>query len=943
MRSKGRFRPIVQPLSLVLLLGLAGCAGVSEVPRAPGAATSPTVGDRPDRPTYKLGDRWIRSDGIYELIRIESDRYVFSAGPGDQIELTNDLAPLTTVWGGVTKFGLTPPPALAWPLEVGQRGSVVGTFKSQYVSEAYPAATAWVVEAYEDVEVPAGRFKAFRISFTIKPLISTNFGRNAWWSADPSGFAVKVWYAPEVRRFVKAASPGQWYLEYEVVAVDPEETAAVKLSLREPRDQARIGGAGETVVSGNATGGKGVAQLVVSLNGEVVSKETSAPDARKAVVVKASLKLKEGKNILLVTATDSTGASTQEARTLYYDPPLRVALPRPGQVARASREEIVLSGKIRPPTATGIWFALSLNGQTVANERTLPEEPEITLNVPMTLQDGENVLALQFFGPDAPPTPQEWKLILDRAGPGTPSPVAGITAETAPVAQAVEPPARPSSPVPPPSPVVSPPASPGAAAPVAMASLPPALHVALSTPPDQSRFEQETMAVAGLVSAGKGVSRVTIALNGGEISRQEERPPQRTVPVSLPVKLRSGQNTLVVTASDVDGTVSQEVRTVYYERPIPLSVVFRYPQDMAHVTDPATVAAAVVTSSRGVAKVSVSLNGVEVHAQAERSPQKSVLVTVPLRLRDGVNTIGITASEADGTVRQEVRTMLYEAPKVAAPPALSPPPTVPPDRWAVVIGVGNYESPGIPKLRYTVSDAEAIYQVLIGPAGFKKERVLLLTDATERKPTVRNIRWALGTFLSRSARKDDTVLIFFAGHGAPETDPRGLERDGLAKYLIPSDADPDDLYSSALPMDELQTVFGRIEAERVVAFLDACYSGAAGGRTFGSQRTRTGSVDDLFLERLTRSKGRVIITASRPTELSIELSELGHGIFTYYLIQGLKGAADFNRDGIVTLQELYGYVEQQVTQKSRAVGGNQHPVMKGELEGGLPLMRIEAR
>jgi uncharacterized caspase-like protein len=242
-----------------------------------------------------------------------------------------------------------------------------------------------------------------------------------------------------------------------------------------------------------------------------------------------------------------------------------------------------------------------------------------------------------------------------------------------------------------------------------------------------------------------------------------------------------------------------------------------------------------------------------------------------------------------------------------------------------------------------VSDAEAIYQVLIGPAGFKKERVLLLTDATERKPTVRNIRWALGTFLSRSARKDDTVLIFFAGHGAPETDPRGLERDGLAKYLIPSDADPDDLYSSALPMDELHTVFGRIEAERVVAFLDACYSGAAGGRTFGSQRTRTASMDDLFLERLTRSKGRVIITASRPTELSVELSELGHGIFTYYLIQGLKGAADLNRDGIVTLQELYGYVEQQVTVKARAVGGNQHPVMKGELEGALPLIKIEAR
>ena len=144
-------------------------------------------------------------------------------------------------------------------------------------------------------------------------------------------------------------------------------------------------------------------------------------------------------------------------------------------------------------------------------------------------------------------------------------------------------------------------------------------------------------------------------------------------------------------------------------------------------------------------------------------------------------------------------------------------------------------------------------------------------------------------------------------------------------------------------MDDILTIFGRIEAERVVAFLDACYSGAAGGRTFTSKKTRSGHVDEAFLERLTRSKGRAIITASRPAEVSMELSELGHGVFTYYLLEGLKGAADLNKDGIVTLQELYEYLAQQVTQKSRAVGGNQHPVMKGEMEGVLPLVRVGGR
>jgi uncharacterized caspase-like protein len=353
--------------------------------------------------------------------------------------------------------------------------------------------------------------------------------------------------------------------------------------------------------------------------------------------------------------------------------------------------------------------------------------------------------------------------------------------------------------------------------------------------------------------------------------------------------------------------------------------------------------AAVVTSGKGVTKVVVQLNGAEVAQQNERNPQTSLVVTTPVTLRSGTNAIVISATDAAGVTRQEVRTVTYEPVKLAAlPPPAAPaaPPAPQRNQWAVVIGIGNYESPGIPRLKYTVADAEAIYQTLIGPGGFKKDNVLLLTDRSERKPTLRNIKWALGTFLGRSAQKDDTVMIFFAGHGAPEVDTRGLERDGLAKYLIPSDADVDDLYSTALPMDELQTIFGRIEAERVVIFLDACYSGAAGGRTFAAKKTRAGTVDDLFLERLTRSKGRAIVTASAPAEVSIELPELGHGIFTYYLVNGLKGAADGNRDGIVSLQELYEYVEQQVSRKSRSVGGNQHPMMKGELEGSLPLVKV---
>jgi len=465
----------------------------------------------------------------------------------------------------------------------------------------------------------------------------------------------------------------------------------------------------------------------------------------------------------------------------------------------------------------------------------------------------------------------------------------------------------------------------------------------LSSPGDQARVDRESVPLAGVVTGGRGVSRVVVSVNGDEVARVDEKAPKPAVSLNASLKLREGPNLVVVEAMDANGAIRQDVRTVYYEKASPLEISVRYPADGTRMTDEQTVVTAVVTSSRGVATVTVTNNGTEVQRQAEPSKPRSLVVTTPVPLREGVNTIIITAREPDGATRQEVRTVTRDRVGAVAVKPAPAPPEPSRDTWAVVIGVGRYESAGIPYLKYSVPDADAVYNVLTTTGGVKKDNVLLLTDRSERKPTLRNIKYALGTWLARSARKDDTVIVYFAGHGAPEVDQRGIERDGLAKYLIPSDADPDDLYSSALPMDDLQTIFGRIEAERVVMFLDACYSGAAGGRTFASKRTRASTVDDLFLERLTRSKGRVILTAAAPTEVSIELPELGHGIFTYYLTEGLKGAADLNRDGIVTLQELYEYVEQQVSRKSRLVGGNQHPVMKGESEGVLPLTKVRAR
>jgi len=365
-------------------------------------------------------------------------------------------------------------------------------------------------------------------------------------------------------------------------------------------------------------------------------------------------------------------------------------------------------------------------------------------------------------------------------------------------------------------------------------------------------------------------------------------------------------------------------------------IVINYPPADMKVESERIVVLGVVSDNVGVDRVQVTVNGVEV-PQERGMEARGRAIRVPATLRPGDNVIEITATDKAGNVAQVVRTITRVV--AVAPP--SPAPVVKTaNRWAVIIGVGTYTNPAIPRLRYATRDAEAMYRFLTTKGGYPKDNVLLLTDGAGQTPTLQNIRRALGEFLYRKPGREDMVLIYYAGHGAPEVDTAGNETDGLAKYLIPMDAEPESLYSTALPMDEIQRIFARIPAERIVMLLDTCYSGTAGGRTFMRQQIRAGSINDQFLERLTRSRGRVIITASGPNEVALESSELGHGVFTYFLLQGLAGKADRNGDGVVTVSELYEYVEEQVDRKARAEGGRQRPLMKGEVEGTLPLAQV---
>ena len=242
---------------------------------------------------------------------------------------------------------------------------------------------------------------------------------------------------------------------------------------------------------------------------------------------------------------------------------------------------------------------------------------------------------------------------------------------------------------------------------------------------------------------------------------------------------------------------------------------------------------------------------------------------------------------------------------------------VEPQVWAVIVGVSEYENKGIPPLHFADADAEAFADFLRKPegGGFPPDhmRVLVNKDAT-----LANLKIAFVEFLSQAIDKD-LVMIFFAGHGAPDpTRPANL-------FFLTHDTDPSRLGTTAYPMWEMRTLLERqLSAKRIVVFSDACHSGGISTDyvTRGVNTAESNGVNQ-YLADLARSKeGIVMFTASAAGEVSQEFPDLGHGVFTYYLLEGMKGEADLNNDYTVTINELMQYVEDQVKRKTR---GAQNP------------------
>jgi WD40 repeat protein/uncharacterized caspase-like protein len=268
--------------------------------------------------------------------------------------------------------------------------------------------------------------------------------------------------------------------------------------------------------------------------------------------------------------------------------------------------------------------------------------------------------------------------------------------------------------------------------------------------------------------------------------------------------------------------------------------------------------------------------------------------------------------------------------------------------WLLLVGVNQYRDRSLPPLSYSALDCQGLAEALAeATQSFPEKVAIAYHDFAAQIPTLATVRSSLAEIIS-VAKSQDTILFYFSGHGI-------LESQSQQAFLCLADTEKDNLSNTGLSLQELLQMLDRCAARHQLVWLDACHSG---GMTLkgASQKSKfvgaqglapvqksevneqivtsdsilstalntqhstlhnslnaTPQMVQLLSKRAARSQGFYALLSCDRAQQSWEFPELGHGVFTYYLMRGLRGeAADLQ--GIIDADGLYKYVYHQTLQ-----------------------------
>ncbi len=242
-----------------------------------------------------------------------------------------------------------------------------------------------------------------------------------------------------------------------------------------------------------------------------------------------------------------------------------------------------------------------------------------------------------------------------------------------------------------------------------------------------------------------------------------------------------------------------------------------------------------------------------------------------------------------------------------------------PKVYAVLVGISDYSteqnSTGAADLQYSDDDAHKMYAFLKSPNGGKlpSSQIKLLVNQEATLTNVLNE----SRRLFAQARSQDLILFYFSGHGGPNT------------FIG---------YDKNITHTEIKEILNSSKAKKKLCVADACHSGSLMvSKAKNKASSKEELIDNYYNALSNSSDGIALFMSSKADEYSIEVADFGQGVFTYYYIEGLKGYADANNDGIITIQELYSYTKENVENYTRQSGTLQRPQLKGTFDHEMPV------
>ncbi|MBD2775793.1 caspase family protein [Iningainema tapete] len=251
--------------------------------------------------------------------------------------------------------------------------------------------------------------------------------------------------------------------------------------------------------------------------------------------------------------------------------------------------------------------------------------------------------------------------------------------------------------------------------------------------------------------------------------------------------------------------------------------------------------------------------------------------------------------------------------------------------WLVLVGVNQYQDERLPDLRYSAVDCQGLAEALVdATAQFAQKEIKIYHDFAPQSPNLKNVRASIKQ-ITTSAQPKDTILFYFSGHGI-------VEPYTQQAFLCLAETQTANLFDTGLALQELLQLLGNCPAQNQLVWLDACHSG---GMTFRKETVEpalspTPQLLAVLQQRAAKSKGFYALLSCDTDQQSWEFPELGHGVFTYYLMRGLRGEAA-DSQGVISADGLYKYVYHQTlqyvdksNQQLRLI--NQQKISKGERE-----------